>query len=71
MTTQFIVNDKGEKTAAIVPINEYENLLHQHHLNLEVSDEYKAMIDKMIDEENSGKAQYVNAETIKSRFMSK
>ena len=66
MTTQFIVNDKGEKTAAIVPISEYENLLHQHHLNLEVSEDYKAMIDAMIDEPNP---QYVSAEAIKARFM--
>ena len=68
MTTQFIVNDKGEKTAAIVPISEYENLLHQHQINLEVSDEYKAMIDAMIDDPNP---QYVSAEAIKTRFMPK
>ena len=69
MTTQFIVNDKGEKTAAIVPIGEYENLLHQHHLNLEVSDEYKLMIDSMINEEAAGTAMFTSAENIKSRFM--
>ncbi|GAB2973769.1 hypothetical protein GCM10027049_04880 [Mucilaginibacter puniceus] len=68
MTTQFIVNDKGEKTAAIVPIGEYENLLHQHHLNLEVSDEYKSMIDQMISEETKGTATFTSAENIKSRF---
>ena len=71
MTTQFIVNDKGEKTAAIVPIGEYENLLHQHHLNLEVSDEYKLMIDQMINEEANGTATFTSAENIKSRFMNK
>lgn len=71
MTTQFIVNDKGEKTAAIVPIGEYENLLHQHHLNLEVSDEYKSMIDQMISEETNGIAIFTSAENIKSRFMNK
>ncbi len=71
MTTQFIVNDKGEKTAAIVPIGEYENLLHQHHLNLEVSEEYKAMIDQMINEENNGTAKYTAAESVKNRFMNK
>jgi uncharacterized protein YabE (DUF348 family) len=71
MTTQFIVNDKGEKTAAIVPINEYENLLHQHHIDLEVSDEYKLMIDKMLDEEANGEIKYVSSESIKNRFMNK
>jgi hypothetical protein len=71
MTTQFIVNDKGEKTAAIVPIGEYENLLHQHHLNLEVSDEYKSMIDQMINDEANGTAKFTSAESIKSRFMNK
>jgi hypothetical protein len=65
MTTQFIVNDKGEKTAAIVPIDEYENLLHQHHIDLEISDEYKLMIDKMLDEEANDEAVYVSAESIK------
>jgi hypothetical protein len=71
MTTQFIVNDKGEKTAAIVPIDEYENLLHQHHIDLEISDEYKLMIDKMLDEEANDEAVYVSAESIKNRFMGK
>jgi len=71
MTTQFIVNDKGEKTAAIVPIGEYENLLHQHHLNLEVSDEYRSMIDQMISEETNGSATFTSVENIKSRFMNK
>ena len=37
MPIQFITNNKGEKTAAIVPIGEYENLLHQHHLGLELN----------------------------------
>jgi hypothetical protein len=69
MTTQFIVNDKGEKTAGIVPIGEYENLLHQHHLNLEVSDEYKSMIDQMISEETNGTATFTSVENIKNRFM--
>ncbi|MDB5156725.1 MAG: hypothetical protein JWR50_1432 [Mucilaginibacter sp.] len=71
MTTQFIINDKGEKTAAIVPINEYEDLIHQHHLNLELSDDYKQMIDKMIAQEENGQAKFVSAEDIKSRFMSR
>ena len=40
MATQFIINSRGEKTAAIVPINEYEDLLHKHHLKFELTDEY-------------------------------
>jgi hypothetical protein len=71
MTTQFITNDKGVKTAAIIPINEYEDLLHQHHLNLELTDEYKKMIDNMLDQENTGKAGYVSFSHIKDRFQSK
>jgi hypothetical protein len=71
MTTQFITNDKGVKTAAIIPINEYEDLLHQHHLNLELTDEYKKMIDNMLDQENSGKAEYVSFNNIKDRFQAK
>jgi hypothetical protein len=39
MARQFITNDKGEKTAAIIPITEYEELLHQHHLSLELTNE--------------------------------
>jgi len=71
MTTQFITNSKGEKTAAIVPIAEYEELLHQHHLNLELSDDYKAMIDGMISQEEAGTAGYVSYQHIKSRFSGK
>lgn len=71
MATQFIINDKGEKTAAIVPIDEYENLLHQHHIELELSDEYKLMIDAMLEKEDKGEAEYVSIEVIKSRFLKK
>jgi hypothetical protein len=71
MTTQFITNDKGEKTAAIIPIKEYEILLHQHHLNLELTDEYKSMIDAMLDQEGSGQAKYVSFENIRNRFSGK
>jgi hypothetical protein len=69
MATQFIVNDKGEKTAAIVPIDEYENLLHQHHVDLELTEEYKLMIDGMLEKEDKGEAEYVSIETIKGRFL--
>jgi len=71
MTTQFITNNKGEKTAAIIPITEYEDLLHQHHLNLELTDDYKKMIDIMLEQESSDKAGYVSFETIKDRFFPK
>jgi hypothetical protein len=39
----------------IIPITEYEDMLH-HHLNLELTDEYKAMMDKMLEQELSGKS---------------
>ena len=69
MTTQFITNDKGEKTAVIIPISEYEDLLHQHHLNLDLTDEYKTMMDEMLNEESAGKAEYVSFQKIKDRFI--
>ncbi len=64
MATQFVTNDKGEKTAVIVPIAEYEDLIHQHHLNLELSDEYKTMMDKMLSQEEDGTAKYVSLDEI-------
>lgn len=71
MSTQFITNDKGQKTAVIIPIKEYEDLLHQHHSNLELTDEYKAMIDEMIEQESNGKAKYVSSKSVRSRFSGK
>jgi PHD/YefM family antitoxin component YafN of YafNO toxin-antitoxin module len=71
MATQFITTDKGEKTAVIIPISEYEDLLHQHHLTLELTDEYKLMMDKMLEEENNGKAEYVSYQSIKDKFQRK
>lgn len=68
MATQFVINDKGEKTAVIVPIAEYEELLHQHHLNLELSDEYKVMMDEMLKQEKDGTARYVSLDDIISIF---
>jgi len=68
MTTQFVVNDKGEKTAAIVPMNEYEDLLHKHHLALELTDEYKTMIDQMLAEDDSDD---IDFKTIEQRFKRK
>ena len=71
MATQFITNQEGKKTAVIIPISEYEDLLHQHHISLDLTDEYKKMIDGMLDDEAQGKAEYVSFEQIKSRFQSK
>ncbi|WDZ99765.1 hypothetical protein [Mucilaginibacter sp. SJ] len=70
MATQFITNEKGQKTAVIIPISEYENLLHQHHINLELTDEYKTMIDLMLEDEDKGKAKYVTLQHINNRFAS-
>jgi hypothetical protein len=71
MATQFITNQKGKKTAVIIPISEYEDLLHQHHVNLELTDDYKKMMDGMLDEETKGKAKYVSFDHIKNKFQSK
>lgn len=71
MITQFITNNKGERTAVIIPINEYEDLMHQHHLNLELTEEYKIMMDAMLDQENKGTAEYVSLKNIKDRFSGK
>ncbi len=68
---QFITNDKGEKTAVIIPIAEYEDLIHQHHVDLELTDEYKSMIDNMLQQEINGEARYVTLDSIKSRFAGK
>jgi hypothetical protein len=68
MVTQFITNDKGEKTAVIIPITEYEELFHQHHLNLELTDEYKTLMDTMLEKEDNGTAEYVSFKSIKERF---
>jgi hypothetical protein len=71
MSTQFITNEKGEKTAVIIPITEYEDLLHQHHLNLELTDEYKKMMDNMLEQEDNGVAQHIPFSDIKNRFLRK
>jgi hypothetical protein len=56
MSTQFITNEKGKKMAVIIPINEYEDLLHQHHLDLELT------------EEENGQANYTSFQNIKNSF---
>lgn len=71
MSTQFITNEKGKKMVVIIPINEYEDLLHQLQLDLELTDEYKTMIDSMIKDEESGQANYMSFQNIKSRFSGK
>ena len=48
MSIRFITNEKGEGAAVIIPIAEYEDLLHQHHLGLETIDGYKTMIEKCL-----------------------
>ena len=45
--------------------------MHQHHLNLDLTDEYKSLMDAMLDQENSGKAEYVSFKKIKDRFLPK
>jgi hypothetical protein len=69
MATQYIVNDKGEKTAVIVPINEYENLLHQHQYDLELSDGYKSMINQVMDKEDHEKVRYITFKDVKKQLL--
>ena len=58
-------NDKGEKTGVIIPLMEYENLIHQHHLDLELTDQYKSMTDDMLHKEVDGRAKYVSSRILK------
>ncbi len=67
MATQYIVNDSGKKTAVIIPIEEYERLLQNENAALEFTEEYKAMIDVMLV--NEDQAKYLSAEDIKKRFQ--
>lgn len=69
MGTQFITNERGEKTAVIIPIAEYEDLLHQCHLKLELTDDYEKMIDVMLDDETKGNAQYVPYQEVREKFI--
>lgn len=69
MATQFITNESGEKTSVIIPIDEYEDLIHSHHIGLELTDEYKLMIDRMLDQEERGEIEYVSKEHIKNIFQ--
>jgi len=49
-------------------MTEAEFLIHQNHLHLKPTDEYKGMMDKMLEEEASGEAKYVSLEDIKKKF---
>ncbi|RFZ92013.1 hypothetical protein D0C36_11235 [Mucilaginibacter conchicola] len=71
MATQFVTDEKGKRTSVIISIEDYENLVHQHHRNLELTDEYKKMMDDMLLKEEDGTATYVSAEHIKNKFMRK
>ena len=64
MTTQFIVNEKGERTSVIIPIDEFEELINIAQVHLEPGPKYKAMIDQMLKEEEEGAAEYVSLEEI-------
>ena len=41
----------------------------QNNTEIEVLEEYKLMIDKMLKEEANGEAQYVSAEHIRNKFL--
>jgi hypothetical protein len=64
MTTQFIVNEKGERTSVIIPIDEFEDLLNAAQVHMEPGPKYKAMMDQMLKEEEDGTATYVSLEEI-------
>jgi hypothetical protein len=68
MTTQFIVNEKGERTSVIIPIDEFEDFINRNLNHLEPTAEYKAMMDQMIKEEEEGTAEYVSLEEIEKIF---
>ena len=68
MDIQFILNDQGEKTSVIITINEYEGFLHKRHQNLELTEEYKIMIDEMMEQEAKQTPQYLSLADIKKTF---
>lgn len=69
MATQFIVNEKGEKTAVLLSLEEYEKLINQHK-QYELTDDYKLMMDEMLAEEENGTAKYISHQEIENRFLS-
>ena len=56
MGAQFIVNDKGEKTAVI---------------DCEFTDNYREMMDSMLKDEEEKHISYISLKCIKDRFLSK
>jgi len=68
MDARFIINNKGEKISAIIPINEYEDFLHRRHLKLEFTEEYKNMIDTIFQQHAGQATQYLSLNDIKTRF---
>ena len=71
MATQFIVNEKGEKTGVVLSLEDYEILLNRGNINFELSDEYKTMIDNMTRQEENGKAEYKTLQEIQTRFLNR
>ena len=49
-------------------MNKKKNPNDQESLDLNLTDEYKAMMDKMLKEENN-KIRYVSAEVIKAKYF--
>ncbi|RYE27470.1 MAG: hypothetical protein EOP42_19200 [Sphingobacteriaceae bacterium] len=70
MATQFIVNEKGEKTAVVLSLEEYQTLLNQHN-QYELTDEYKQMMDEMMADEDNGTARYTSYQEVKDRFLNR
>lgn len=71
MATQFVTDENGKRTSVIISIEDYENLLHQHHRDLELTEEYKRMMDEMLLKEEDGTASYVSLEHIENKFRPK
>ncbi len=71
MATQFIVNDKGEKTGVVLSLEDYENLLNRSNFDLGLSDEYKSMIDNMTKLEENGQAKYKTLKEVQTRFLNR
>lgn len=70
MATQFIINEKGEKTAVVLSLEEYQTLLN-HHNQYELTAEYKQMMDQMLAEEENGTAKYASYQEVKNRFLNR
>ncbi|MES2108508.1 MAG: hypothetical protein V4577_07170 [Bacteroidota bacterium] len=68
MDIRFILDSKGEKTAIIILINEYEDFLYRSHRVLEITDEYKNMIDAILIEEDEQTVSYLTLVDIRKRF---